>query len=71
MCFIYRPKFEDVNLEPIDAYDVFDTKTSALNAFADAVANPTPELGSVYLTEDRGDIDIVITGHYFVDTTDL
>jgi hypothetical protein len=68
---MYRLKFEDVSLEPIEDYDVFDSKTSALNAFADAVAHPTPELGSVYLTEDRVDIDVVIAGHYFVDTTDL
>ena len=71
MCFIYRLKFEDVNLETIDDYDVFDSKTAALNAFADEVAHPTPGVGSVYLTEDRNDIDVVIAEHYFVDTTDL
>jgi hypothetical protein len=71
MSFMYRLKFEDVNLEPIDDYDVFDSKTAALNAFADEIAHPTPGVGSVYLTEDRNDIDVVIAGHYFVDTTDL
>jgi hypothetical protein len=63
--------FEDVNLEPIDDYDVFDSEMVALSAFADAVAHPTPELGSVYLVEDRGNVEVVIAGHYFVDTTDM
>jgi len=71
MAFIYRLKFDDVSLEPIDDYDVFDSKTSALDASADVVAHPTPEPGSVYLTEDLGDVDVVIAGQYFVDTTDL
>lgn len=70
MSFMYRLRFADVNLERIDDYDVFDSKTAALNAFDDVVKYPTPELGSVYLTEDRGDVDVVIAGHYFVDTAD-
>lgn len=68
---MHRLMFEDVNLEPIDDYDVFDSEGAALNAFDEAVAHPTPDLGSVYLVERRDQGDVVIAGHYFIDTTDM
>jgi hypothetical protein len=66
----YRLMFEDVNLEPIDDYDVFDSESTALNTFDDAAAHPTPGLGAVYLVERRDDGDVVIAGHYFIDPSD-
>jgi len=70
MCVLYRLMFEDVDLEPIDDWDVFDSKRAAIAAFNDAVAHPATDLGSVYLVEDRGDVAVVIAGHYFVDSHD-
>ena len=63
----YRLMFEDVHLDPIEDWDVYDTREAAMAAFADAVANPTPGVGSVYVTEDRENTVVVIAGHYFID----
>jgi hypothetical protein len=68
---MYRLMFEDVNLESIDDYDVFDSEGAALNAFEEAVAYPTPDVGSVYLVERRDHGDVVIAGHYFTNTTGM
>jgi hypothetical protein len=69
MCVLYHLKFEDRCLDPIDDYDVFDSKKAALAAFDDVVAHPGVELGSVYLTEIDGDVEVVIAGHYFTEGT--
>jgi len=68
---MYRLMFEDVNLEPIDDYDVFDSEGAALNAFDEAVKYPTLGLGSVYLVECRDHGDVVIAGHYFIGTAGM
>ena len=70
MCGIYRLKFEDVNLNPIDDYDVFDSKRAAMLDFNEVVTYPPPDLGAVYLLEDRGEVEVVIAGHYFVKADD-
>lgn len=69
MSVVYRLKFEDVNLEPIEDYDVSDSKT--LNTFTNAAAYPTPELDSVYLTQGGTTSTSPSRGHPFVDTTDV
>jgi hypothetical protein len=61
MGVFYRLMFEDDDLEPIDDYDVFESKRAA---FRYAVAHPEPGVGSVYLTEvDDYDV-VVIAGRY-------
>lgn len=67
MCVLYHLKFEDASLKPIDDY-VFDSKADAMAAFADVIDDPDPDLGSVYMLEECGNDDVVIAGHYFVDT---
>lgn len=58
----YYLMFEDHDLEPIDYYEVFETQREALAAFDDVVANPPPEIGSVYVTEVRDDDAVIIIG---------
>jgi hypothetical protein len=67
----YRLMFETPDLEPIDDYDVFEYRAQALFAFDAVVADPPDGIGSVYLVEDNDEDATVITGHYFVDTTNM
>lgn len=67
MSSVYRLKVEDRNLQPIDGYDVFHSRRAAIAAFNAVVVDPDPDLGSVYLTADDGDDEVVVLGHYFVD----
>ena len=62
---MYRVMFEDRALEPIDDYDVYATRGEALATFEDAVADPLPGLGSVYVIEDDGHDERVIEARYF------
>lgn len=64
---IYRLKFEDRQLNPIDPWGVYDSWNDAEAAFDFVVADAYANLGSVYLTEDSGDDEIVALYHYFVD----
>jgi len=63
-CPVYRLKFEDRDLEAIDEWDVFYSWDRALTAFVNTVADPDPDFGSVYLTEDLGDDEVVVLGLY-------
>ncbi len=67
----YRLMFEDVDLDHIEDWDVYETREAAMAGFADAVANPPPGVGSVYVTEDREDAVVVIAGHYFIEVSRL
>jgi hypothetical protein len=64
---LYRVMFEDTHLDPIEDWDVYETREAAMAAFADVIAHPADGLGSVYVTEDHDDHVVVIAGHYFVD----
>ncbi|HVA05817.1 MAG TPA: hypothetical protein VNG12_03650 [Acidimicrobiales bacterium] len=61
---VWRLKFEDSDLEPLDDYDVYLSKTEVLAAFAAVVADPPSDIGSVYVT--FGEDDIVVASHTFV-----
>lgn len=61
----WRLKFETQDLEPIDDYGVYESRWSAMAAFRSAVANPLPDEGSVYVTEDDGYDEVVIATHLF------
>ena len=64
MPIVYRLKFEDIDLEPIDDYDVFDDKLSALAAVGRVLCEPDHDIGSVYLTADDGCDEWVIASAY-------
>lgn len=65
-----RLKFEDEALDGLlGDYDVYWSRDEAFAAFEAAVADPPRGAGSVYLTEDDGNDEVVVAGHYFVDTT--
>jgi hypothetical protein len=38
-----------------------------MDGFHAAISDPPIGVGSVYVTEDDGDDEVVIAGHYFVD----
>jgi hypothetical protein len=66
----YRLKFEDEALDQLlAACDVYMSRDEAFAAFAAAVADPPPGAGSVYLTQDDRDDEVVVAGHNFIDTT--
>ncbi|MHB1988261.1 MAG: hypothetical protein ACYCSF_09785 [Acidimicrobiales bacterium] len=60
---VWRLKFEDCDLEPLDDYDYL-SETEVLAAFAAVVADPPSDIGSVYVT--FGEDDIVVASHTFV-----
>jgi hypothetical protein len=61
---VFRLMYEDRDLEPIWDWDVFEDKDRAFAAFLRVVTNPEPELGSVYITDEDGN---VLIGHYFIE----
>lgn len=63
---IYRLKFEDVDLDPIEDYSVFDDWSTARAAFDAVRAQPDEDLGSAYLTEDDGEEERLILADSFV-----
>jgi hypothetical protein len=64
----YRLKFEDADLgDLLGDWDVFTSRAEAMDGFHAAISDPPIGVGSVYVTEDDGDDEVVIAGHYFVD----
>jgi hypothetical protein len=62
---IYRLKYEDRELEPIEDYDVIHSREEALDALEQLAVDPDPSLGSAYVTEDDGEEERIIAGRYF------
>jgi hypothetical protein len=67
MHLIYRLKYEDHDFEPIDDYDVFEDRPSALTAFGHVCCEPDNDLGSVYVTADDGCDERLIASAYLCD----
>jgi len=61
---VWRLKFEDWDLEPLDDYDVYLSETEVLAAFAAVVADPPSDIGSVCIT--FGEDDVLVASHTFV-----
>jgi hypothetical protein len=64
--FVYRLKFEDTDLDALlGDWDVYTSRVEAMAEFDAAIADPPIGAGSVYVTEDDGEDEVVIANHYF------